>query len=201
LLEPGVNVRTTRRATRQAGFTLIELIVVGTIAAILLTVAIGGFSGTFPRKRLESVAGDIATHLQQARSEAVARNVPVRVTFGTNCLLVHTWPLTATTAPTCNGSVVTSAAPVTVITPLERVANDVTVTREPAATPVSFYQFNPTFDPAAGAGNGWMLTDGGANHGLVVGSAAGSWRLRLRVGPTGRVELCTTTALAGYAAC
>lgn len=189
-----MNVRAMRGAWRQCGLTLIELVVALTIVAILVTVAVGGFGGMFARKRLEGVAAEIATHLQQARSEAVARNVPVRVTFINNCLVVHTWPVGAA-APTCPGGVVTSAAPVTVIAPVVRVASDVTVTLEPTATPLSAYQFDWT--------NGLMTTEpaGLVGHGVVVGSAAGPWQLRVRVSPVGRVEVCTPNGLAGYAAC
>ena len=182
---------------RQRGFTLIELIIVLVVMAVLLVVAVGGFGSSFARKRVEGRAADIVTHLQQARTEAISRNGPVRTTLGTNCLLVHTWPALAT-APSCSGSTVTSSLPVVILAAVEFTASDVTVTREPVGQPVGYYQFNP-FNNASG----WLETDGGNNHGLVVGSSAGSWQLRLRVGLTGRVEICTPTSnsLPGYAAC
>ncbi len=190
-------MRGHRRAARGLGFTLIEFVIVTAVTAVLLTVAIGGLGGMFSRKRLEGAAADVATHLQQARSEAVSRNVPVRVMFGTNCHVVHTWP-TGATAPTCNGNTVTFAAPVVVITRFDRGVNDVTVTRQPTATPVDYYEFDPR--------NGVATTNLPAatiGQGVVVGSTAGGWQLRIRVGPAGRVELCTppTATLAGYAPC
>lgn len=189
-----MNVREMRSTSRQRGLTLIELIVVIAIAAILLTVAIGGFGTMFSRKRLEGAAAEIATQLQLARTEAVARNVPTRVSFGTNCHVVHTHPFANTPATTCNGATVTAgAANVVTIAAFQREVNDVTVTREPAGTPLQYYQFDNL--------TGRMGTDGGTGHGILVGSAAGSWQLRVLVEATGRVQLCTPSGLPGYAAC
>lgn len=79
---------------RQHGVTLIELLVVIGIAAILMALAVPSFQNFLNRQRLEGTASEMVTDIQYARSEAVARNVRLRISFGTDangsCYLVHT---------------------------------------------------------------------------------------------------------------
>ncbi len=55
------------------GFTLIELMIAITVAAILLTIAIPSFTATINRNRLATAANELVTSLQLARMEAVRR--------------------------------------------------------------------------------------------------------------------------------
>jgi type IV fimbrial biogenesis protein FimT len=84
--------RTPRRPQR--GVTLIETAVALTIGAIALSTVAPGFQSLVARKRLEGVATQLATDLQFVRTEAVARNLPVRVSFfadsNGSCYLIHT---------------------------------------------------------------------------------------------------------------
>ena len=173
---------------RARGLTLIELLVVTTITVILLMVAIGGFGGMFARKRVEGLAADFVTDLQQARTEAVARNRAVRVTFGNGCYVLHT----TAAAITCNGSVIAPPADPATIRAVVRPASDATFTLQPAATPPGFIEFSPV--------NGTVTSGGIANPGALIGSAAGPWRLLVTVNGMGRVEICSTS-LSGYVAC
>jgi len=78
----------------ERGVTLIEVAVVLTLVAIAVTTAAPGFQGLVARKRLEGVASQLATDLQTVRTEAVARNEPVRLSFhadaGGSCYVIHT---------------------------------------------------------------------------------------------------------------
>ena len=65
--------------SRQAGFTLIELVIVVAIVAILATVAMPSFRDFALRIRLKTAAGDLHTSLMFARSEAIKRNAVVTV--------------------------------------------------------------------------------------------------------------------------
>lgn len=187
-----MKMHTMQRAPRRRGFTLIELLVVGVVVAILLTVAVAGFGGMFARKRVEGAAADFLTDLQQARTEAVTRNVPVRLTFGTGCHVLHANDV----AITCNGAAATPANSPALIRIVERVANDTTFAVQPTATPPASIEFDSR--------NGVASTDpaGIADPGVLFGSNAGTWQLRVRVGAMGRVEICSPgSSLSGYAAC
>lgn len=56
----------------QSGFTLIELMIVVTIAAILATVAVPSFQNTIKRNRVETQIRSFSEMLKLARSEAVS---------------------------------------------------------------------------------------------------------------------------------
>ena len=82
-----------QRAT-QRGVTLIEACVTLAIAAILAGAAVPSFDEGKKKIVLNGVAGELATDLHYVRSEAVARNVGVRVGFRSvaagTCTLIHT---------------------------------------------------------------------------------------------------------------
>ena len=74
---------------KQVGFTVLELIVTMTIAAILLIVGIPSFINTIRTNRLAGATNEMVSALMYARSEAVKRNLPVilcRSSTGTACV-------------------------------------------------------------------------------------------------------------------
>lgn len=78
----------------ERGFTLIELMVTLSIAAILLTVAVPNFITFVQNNRLATQANDLVTMLNYARSEAVKRNQRITIcssTTGTSCANSTTW--------------------------------------------------------------------------------------------------------------
>ena len=78
----------------QRGVTLVENAVAMLISAIAVSAALPGFQGLVAKKRLQGVATQLATDLQYVRTEAVARNEPVRVSFHADaagsCYVIHT---------------------------------------------------------------------------------------------------------------
>lgn len=86
-------MKTTLPAS-QRGVTLVETAVAATLIAIAVSTAAPGFQNLVERKRLEGVAAQLATDLQYVRTEAVARNVPVRISFhsviGGSCYVIQT---------------------------------------------------------------------------------------------------------------
>ena len=77
-----------RIPSRQAGFTIIELMTVMVIAGVLLALALPSFNETLARRRLEGQANELVTDLSYAKSEAVARNRSVLLQTnpgGTTC--------------------------------------------------------------------------------------------------------------------
>ena len=81
-------------AHAQLGFTLIEACIVMVIVAILATTAAPGMQDLIDSRRLDGSAAQLATDVQFLRTEAVARNLPVRMTFQAtadgSCYVLHT---------------------------------------------------------------------------------------------------------------
>jgi type IV fimbrial biogenesis protein FimT len=63
--------------SRHHGFTLLELMITLTIAAILLGIAIPSFRGMIISNRLRTATNDFSAAVNIARSEAISRNTPV----------------------------------------------------------------------------------------------------------------------------
>ncbi len=80
----------------RAGFTLVELLVVITVAAILLVIGVPGFRDFILMQRLKGTNAQLVTDLQFARSEASARGLWARVAFNNNasmtCYSIYTTP-------------------------------------------------------------------------------------------------------------
>jgi len=76
------------------GMTLIEIVVVLGILGVLASLAIPSFQGFQERRRLEGHAMELVTDLHYVRSESVAKNRGLRISFhsdtGGTCYLIHT---------------------------------------------------------------------------------------------------------------
>lgn len=81
-------------STRQRGVTWLETCVALAILGTTSSAALPALGGLIDARRLEGVAVQFATDVQFARSEAVARNQPVRLSwYGQpqfTCYVVHT---------------------------------------------------------------------------------------------------------------
>lgn len=81
------------RRGRAAGLSLIELLVATAIVGILLVLAAPGLQQWITRQALTGTAALLETDLHLARTEALARQEPVRLSVQvgqTNCYVVHT---------------------------------------------------------------------------------------------------------------
>ena len=78
---------------RQQGLTLLELAIVVAITAIVAATAAPSFTALIDARRLDSAATRLAADIQLARSEAIARNRPLRLSLfdgaGATCWIVH----------------------------------------------------------------------------------------------------------------
>lgn len=68
---------------KQAGFTLMEMIVAIAVSMIVLAVGTPSFLSWMPTIRLTSAARQVATDLQVARMKAISQNTNNTVTFNT----------------------------------------------------------------------------------------------------------------------
>lgn len=102
-------------AQRADGFSLVELLIVIAIAGVLLAFAIPSFTDSTARRRVDGVASELATDLQNAKTQAASLN--------TNVSLVTTTSGYTVTGPTQLKAVNLEAS--TTLT------NAVTVTFEP----------------------------------------------------------------------
>jgi len=89
--------RTRRHPARrraQAGITLVETTVVTSVLAVLTELAVPSFDSSMQRRHLEGAAAQLETDIHYARSLAVARNAPLRISFeagaGGSCYVIHT---------------------------------------------------------------------------------------------------------------
>jgi type IV fimbrial biogenesis protein FimT len=184
------------RSAAARGFTMIELMVVIAITAVLLAVAAPSFVNYIAKQRVEGLMSELGTDLQYARSEAVARNTDVRITFGTGCYVIHTQPDGAT-ASSCSqidgvASVMGAAAAASAVEIKTTKVRAAQATIAPEGG-ISFLQFEPIRGAAA-----W---DSAASAAAVtVQSSAGSWQLRALVNQSvGRLRFCSPNgSMKGY---
>ena len=76
-------------SAQNAGFTLIELMIVIVVLAIFVTVGVPNFQNIVRENRLATQANELVSSLHFARSEAIKRRLPIvlcRTTNGTACV-------------------------------------------------------------------------------------------------------------------
>jgi len=79
---------------RQRGLTLIECATALSVLAVVAGIVAPSFERSIERRRVEGTAAQFETDVHFARSLAVARNAPVRMSFsapaGASCYVIHT---------------------------------------------------------------------------------------------------------------
>ncbi|WP_374090488.1 GspH/FimT family pseudopilin [Methylomicrobium lacus] len=102
---PTLRQTSTSTPRKQSGFTFIEALVVIAIIAILAALAAPSFKASIDKQRIMGATEAVLADLRWARSEAIARNKPVRVTFTTGSAWAYTITLgDGTVLKTVNGN-------------------------------------------------------------------------------------------------
>jgi type IV fimbrial biogenesis protein FimT len=179
-----------RRAS-QKGFTLIELLVAIAVAVVLISLAAPSFRGYTAKKKVEGQLAELATDIQFARSEAVSRNQNVRMSFGTNCYVIHI-PATSTANSACAVSGGTNLRTV-------QVEDTSTVTMAPTGALTDLI-FDTVRGEATLGGLPSTDTQGSVDVQTAV-SISSPVRLRAVISKYGRVQICSSNSVAGYSAC
>ncbi len=165
------------------GLTLIELLMVLTVAAILAAAAVPAFLDLVAKQRLKGAAETLYGHLQHARLMAIKENMPITVTFQDSvqrddwCYgLSDTGPCRCETGSNCyldGGSGPT-------IGPKDFRGIDLRS---------NFHRDQVTFKPLLGAGNAG-----------TVALSRGSQSILIIVSTLGRVRMCSDH-ISGYPPC
>lgn len=188
-------------ARQDKGFTLIELMITLAVVAVLLALGSPAMGNLFDQQRLKSASEQIYGDLQLARSEAIARNLPVRVNFAASG--TASWSYGISDVDNCDLTVTdaTDAAACTLVVDdgdlsvhgiegavdtsdkvLQRFTSD--DHQNVALARSGFTNGNQiTFDPS----NGTAIGNSGD---LLLTSPAGG-QLLVRVGPLGLVRICS----------
>jgi prepilin-type N-terminal cleavage/methylation domain-containing protein len=184
-----------QRANRGRGFTLIEVLITIAVSAILLTLAVPGFTAFLDRYRLEGAVQGLYSDLQFARSESVKRNQSVQIAFTSG----SSWSYTLSSL----SGVCRTAA----LTPTSLKTSDYNNFAGTRITNVTLGSGSTTlvFQPASGTvqnacANGGQLPNGSK---IVFQSGQGK-QACVHINLIGRTKLCSPTGsthLLGFPEC
>jgi type IV fimbrial biogenesis protein FimT len=93
----------------RSGFTLIELLITIVVLVILLVMAAPSFLDTLERRRVINATQALSTHIQQARSVAIARNEMVSIVFRQTS--TTDWCFGLTDGSDCDCTIANAASP------------------------------------------------------------------------------------------
>lgn len=172
----------------EQGFTIIELMIVVAIAAILIAIAAPSFAEFLAKRRVEGAMAELVTDVQYARSEAVSRNAPVRMTFGSGCYVIHLASIPADT---------TSCETTPANADIKTVRIDTSRLFLKPEGGLTRFEFDPIRGTAANnlaSGNNGRVEICIPNaSGNDCGTATHAWKLMAVLTLMGRVETCSPT--------
>ncbi len=171
---------------RPRGFSLIEAMVVVAVIAVVATAAVPSLVAFIDGRRLDATATALAADVQFVRTEAVARNQPIRISFhdapGGTCWVVHTGPAAQCSCGDTPPAVCSGGA-VEIKTVVLGAADRVSVRAN-----VASIAFDPLHGTSTPTGTLRLVDDAGrAVHHVV--------------NVMGRVRSCTPTGVPGWRAC
>lgn len=178
-----------------SGFSLVELLVVVSIVSILAALAVPSVSTALARSKLRSAGEQLRSDINLARSEAVKRNVSMRMSFNVNGV---NWCYGIKANAGCDCTITDSTDSSFCFidstgggTPLSSVVSssaypDIVMETSPFGGSLSFSPIRPALDAGSAT--------------LTSSTAGGS--IRVLASSMGRVRFCSPSAsLSGYPAC
>lgn len=185
----------TRHIRVQRGFTLIELFVGVAILAIVVALGVPSLRSWMNAQRVASVAGELATDMRFARSEAISTNMEAGVSFknaGKGCYTVYRAPPSRVDTCDCTqpAGLVCPHPLVELKTVVMPGSGDVTI-----STPAGMKEIYES---------GSKLVDGGAAEQITIAGSSTSRQLRVTTSsglqhPT--VCAPTGSTIPGFKAC
>jgi prepilin-type N-terminal cleavage/methylation domain-containing protein len=180
------------RLRMSRGFTLVELMITIAVAGILLALAAPSFNAFIDKYRAKRAADTLSAFLVNAKTEAIKRNMPMRVVFQ-SASSGATWCAGMIAAPTSTETCDCSATPNTCqIDGADRFVRGADFKDIVLNSPADDALF--TFTPQRGT----------ANSGNAQVQSAGGLQVRVVVGGTGRIRLCSPSGsgnVGGYPVC
>ena len=179
-----------KKAFKQAGFTMIEMMIVVAILAIIFSMAMPSYRVWIENTRIRNAAESIQNGMQQARTEALQRNALVRFTLNGN---TTRWQVGCVTVVADNDGDGKEDCPA-VIHQRTTVDNSTTLTTTPLPGGTSVITYNGIGSrvaiPAAPE-----LTSVTVDNTSIA--AADSRELRVTIGVGGNVKMCDPNLPAG----
>lgn len=146
---------------RDAGFTLVELMVTVVVAAILLAVGVPSFRELIQNNRLATATNEVVATLHLARSEAVKGNARVTVcksANGTSCVTSGNWSQGWLVFTDPNSNAAYDSGTETLLRVQGKISGDVSVTGDGSLADYVSY---------VGSGQS-KLTDGALQSGIIL---------------------------------
>jgi type IV fimbrial biogenesis protein FimT len=164
---------------KQAGFSLVEMMIVVVLLAIIAAIAVPSFTQMIQNSRIRTAAESIQNGLQIARAEAVKRNARVKFQLNNGD---SGWVIceVANAADSCPGEEQIQTRAVS-----EGSTADVTTSVVPTGRLTAVFTGMGLLDPAA---NSFTQVD--VDMSAAVMSPADSRELRIIVGAGGSIRMC-----------